>query len=191
VKKIMSLVAASMFGLMASTFAGAAPFGYVEGGLGLTAYDIEGADADSSMGFNFVGGLGLNEYFGIELGWMYLGESDIKIDDVDYDDEWEGLETSFSTSGLTLGIRASIPINEQIALYVRPGIYRWKSKFEASYEGQSESETSDTESDMYLGFGMKFQVNNNFLLGGEFTHITLEDESANRFGVTAGFTFGK
>lgn len=148
--------------------------GFVGIGLGQTSADVDANPIggivpsidDSDTSLNIFGGAMLTPNFGIEAGYIDLGEYSALWDDgIDY------LKYKAEASALYFAGLGVAPINDQFGFYAKAGLASWSlDTKETSSFGYS---FNASESGIGLMFGVGGQLSvNNFLLRLEFERFT-------------------
>ena len=82
-------------------------------------------------------------------------------------------------NSLRLGINAGAPLTEAFSLYAKLGIAFWDSELSITGSNNFGFYTEKLDSsgnDLYFGFGGKFDLDEIFLIGAEYTKLDTEFE---------------
>jgi len=148
---------------------------------------------DSDLAYGLSVGYRINRYFAIEAGYQDLGESSVigigaggagpggaggpgnAFGDTIRMQGDASLYTD--TSGFTLGAAASYPVNNQLDVYAKAGVFVWDTDYD--YDGgvtingvdySGTGSVSDDGSDFYYGLGGRWNVNERVGVGFEWVH---------------------
>lgn len=121
---------------------------------------------DSDTSLKFFGGTMVNPNFGIEVGYIDLGEYS-----ADWDDGVDYIKLSADASALYFAGLAVAPINEQVGFYAKIGFASWD--LDAALRSSLGLSGNESESGMDLMFGFGGQLSvNNLLFRLEFERFT-------------------
>ena len=137
------------------------------GGLGITSCD----DKDTAL--TVFGGYQINKNFGVELGYVTLGEVSATAPGVTVTAEAKGFEL--------VGV-GTVPLNQKFSLFGKLGFFRWD--VDASAPGVS---TSESGTDLTYGFGVKYDFTTKFAVRGYWQKYN--DVDVQVMGVSAVFKF--
>jgi len=113
---------------------------------------VDGKDT----GFNVFGGYQFNQYFGLDLAWVDLGEAS-------YRGSFFGTPVTGGTvklSGLNFSAVGTIPLNPSFALFGKLGVFAWNAKSSDTTGGFSFSAT-DKGADLSVGLGASYNFTKN------------------------------
>lgn len=142
------------------------------------ADDVSFDDSDTTWGVRV--GYMFNEYFGIEGGYIdlgnYEGGSGIEVDA----DSWQ------------LAAIVNYNFTEQFSLYGKGGLFFVNAKSDQFVPGVGLFQEDDNETEAYLGVGAEFDVVETFSLFAEYSWIdtNVSDLSINMVLVGAKYNFG-
>ena len=135
---------------------------------------------DDSTSFRFAMGWRFNDYFSLEGGYHNFGDFEQVFDDVG------GPSTAkLSADGFTLGAVGSVPVSERFALTGRAGMFFWNGSAEINNVSQATPE----DSNLYLGAGVRFDVNRRFQLTADWTRYELKSAVSGVFSVGLQYQF--
>ncbi len=192
-KKLMKVTAATLLltGLSAAAVNADTVYYAVDGLIG-EAGQKNSADnsqtisgADTSKGIRFTAQL--NRVIGIELGYTDFGEvSDSYLNTTEY----------IESSAINVGMSARIPLGHTVSLIGRAGIASWDLDYTLKDNNYIERD-SDEGVDGYVGVGLRFDLEDNFRVGIEYTGLGYKaslgsantDQVINNLAISAGFTF--
>ncbi|HEX5057223.1 MAG TPA: outer membrane beta-barrel protein [Gammaproteobacteria bacterium] len=149
---------------------------------------------DSDTAAKIFGGFNINPYFGIEFGYIDLGETtaDFSLDSDGnlFPSGETRVGSSFSVDGFNAGVVGSLPFSDLISLNGRAGVYFWNSKSEFSardttgaFFNDSFSE-SDNGNDIYYGVGLDIGW-----FGLFYEIYDIDGDDINLAGISAKFSF--
>jgi OmpA-OmpF porin, OOP family len=157
--------------------------GYVGVGVGSTTHDQDGFKDDS--GVKFGGGVEINDNFFIEAGYTSLGKFEAENELLQSFPGMIGVTVSSASMEIT-GIEFSglgvAPINENLSIYGRLGIYVWDADINVSVAGFGSGSASDDGSDPLIGLGMEYNATDNVGLRLEYTRYDAEDADIDYLG---------
>ena len=113
---------------------------------------VDGKDT----GFKVFGGYQFNQYFGLDLAWVDLGEAS-------YRGSFFGTPVTGGTvklSGLNFSAVGTIPLNPSFALFGKLGVFAWNAKSSDTTGGFSFSAT-DKGADLSVGLGASYNFTKN------------------------------
>lgn len=162
-----------VFAVVASAAAPVFAQGYV--GMALGANFFNDADyfdiEDDSTAFEIKGGFRLVDVLALEMSYLNLGE---------FRDFHENIDLGFS--GVTISGKAILPLNEQMELYAKMGVYFWE--LDEKYRRQSY--LIDEGEDLIFGGGASFYLSSNVSVDLEYRRLEITDLESDLF--TAGIT---
>ncbi|MGH1470635.1 MAG: outer membrane beta-barrel protein [Cellvibrionaceae bacterium] len=149
--------------------------------------------SDTSKGIRFTAQL--NRVIGIEVGYTDFGEvSDGYINEFD-----EDVTDYVDSSALNIGMNARIPLGHTVSLVGRVGIASWDLDYKEKNSGFPGDDYKDSDEgvDGYIGVGLRFDLEENFRVGIEYTGLGYSaslgaantDHIINNLAISAGFTF--
>ncbi len=152
-----------------------------------------GSVKDNSTGYKLYGGYEFNQYFGVQGGYIDLGKGKIAYADSD-------VQGNFSSKvrSLYVAATATLPINEQFAVFAKLGVSRNRVKImdvytDAGVAGYiSESETRTTP---LIGIGAAYNFSKNLTAVLEYENfgkVVKDDDvnlKANLFSVGLRYKF--
>lgn len=198
------LASAALMALPLTTSA-AEPGWFAALNLGNSDYDVSlsdfsGLDDGSLMvtefdhkdtAYSISGGLFFNEYLGVEVGYINMGEADASAFS-------NGLETypvgdaalTFETDGFKLGALGSIPLGSGFDLQAQLGYFAWDSDASIAVNDTDAGNAGDSGSDFYygLGIGYGYEIVNYHL---SYTRYDVEETHVDvlALGFRVGFGF--
>lgn len=152
--------------------------------------DIEEYDTDRS-GHQFVLGYRYLDWSFVEVGYLDLGNVNVNFTTLTADTS--DLEKSFNKhypvtgQGLTLGNRFQAELLPDVTVFGEAGLFFWKQDIDVSgtdIEGDDANET-----DVYIGFGAGYQLDQHFSLNLKLRRILVDDQDVDLFGVGLGVSF--
>lgn len=148
--------------------------GFVGVGLGQASADVDATPIggvtpsinDSDTSLKIFGGTMFNPNFGIEVGYIDLGEySALWNDGIDY------LKYKAEASAFYFAALGVAPINDQFGFYAKAGLASWSLDAKETSSFGYSSNTSESGMDLMFGVGGQFSLNN-VLLRVEFERFT-------------------
>ncbi len=183
--RVTSLAALLMASLLLPALPAAAqstPF-YIGGGAGLSSIDLCGDPAlagatscdDEDTGFKIFGGYNFNQNFGVELGWVDLGEISVS---------GPGGTATAEADGFQAAAVGILPINPQFSIFGKLGVYMWDAEVNAP--GIS---ASDDGTDLMFGVGGAFHFTPQLSIRAEWERFEVDDEDADLISASIVFRF--
>lgn len=138
-------------------------------------------DTDATA-YRFVGGFQLGDYLGIEAGYQNFGDFSETIDLGPI-----STRTDVDVDGWTLGGTLGLPLNEQLSLYGRAGVFFW----DADVEVDGFSVDVPEDENPYYGGGAKVDVTPNLSLLGDWTRYELDNIDSDVISIGFQYRFGR
>ena len=138
-------------------------------------------DTDATA-YRFVAGFQFTDYFGLEAGYHNFGDFSETIDLGQISSR-----TEIAADGWTLGGTLGLPLNEQISLYGRAGVFFWDA--DVAVNGFSIDVPQDENS--YYGGGAKVDVTPNLSLLGDWTRYELDTIDSDVISIGFQYRFGR
>jgi OOP family OmpA-OmpF porin len=135
---------------------------------------------DDSTSYRIVAGWQFNDYFALEGGYHNFGDFEQTLNIAGVPST-----VSLSADGFTLGGAGGVPVSERFALTARAGMYFWNGTAEVNNVSQATPE----DSNLYLGAGIRFDVNERFQLTTDWTRYELEGAVSGVFSVGLQYQF--
>ena len=154
---------------------------FLTGTLGQVAIkDDDGLKDDSDVSLGFGVGYMANENLGFELGYKTLGEYVAKTQSGTTASGRSATLHSGSqeVNGFNFGFIGVFPVQNQIDVYGKAGILRWKDEIEIDATIDRErirDDDKDTGTDPYFGFGGKYNFSKQLSLGLEWARYKIDD----------------
>ena len=135
-------------------------------GADLGQTDYEGEDATS---FRLLAGFPVNESFSIEVAWLNQGEAS----ESGIDPFFGPYSAKLEASGIQIAGIAALPLQDNMSLFGKVGLYIWEvdvefSDFSGTFSGE------DDGSDLTFGFGMSLEVNDEVSVRGSYEIINID-----------------
>lgn len=127
---------------------------------------------ESSQGIRFVVPLG--RVTSLELGYTDFGE----VNDSYVDGFGDTITNTLETESYNIGVRGQIPIGRILSLTGRVGLSFWNFDFtekDSSFPGDV-FPADDEGVDTYVGFGLQFDIEDNFRVAVEYTYLDFNAE---------------
>ncbi len=148
---------------------------YVGGSLGSTSIDsfCDGAVNcdDSDMGWKIFAGYDFSERLAFEVGYNSIGTMTSSTDKTEI-------------TGFELAAIGKMPLNDQIGLFGKAGLFRWEAK---------NNDEKRSAFDVMFGAGIDYKINGNISLRGEWERFndieTKSDDTSDIDMLSVGFTY--
>lgn len=127
---------------------------------------------EGSHGVRFVVPLG--RVTGLELGYADFG----KVSDTFIDGFGDTINDSIDTESFNVGVRSEIPFGRIVSLTGRIGLSFWDFDFtrqDSGFPGEIFN-ASDDGVDTYVGFGLQFDIEDNFRVAVEYMYLGFDAE---------------
>lgn len=108
---------------------------------------------DKDVAWKVFGGYQFNSYFSFELGYVDLGEVKQSA---------PGVEATFEGTGIETVLVATLPIDQQFALFAKWGLFSWELDRTITGTGAGTTEASGKE--ITYGFGVKYNFTRSIAL---------------------------
>ncbi len=189
--------------LSAPSFAGNSGFG-VFGAIGQAKHDIDISNDDnikirndSDTSFAIGGEYRFNSNFAIEVRYDDYG-------DMTTGPTEEGVTgyNEISADSLSAGIKGAIPLSKQFSIFAKIGFSSWDINTNYSYNYSSINSTptesgslSESGKDLYYGFGGQYSINENIVIGLDYTMLTIDvdnetpDYDIGNLSLSLGYNF--
>lgn len=147
----------------------AEPGFYVGGGLG------QGNDLvlqQTSAAYKIFGGYNINDFLGMELAYINLGSNYVDVNN-----------NSFTQDGVSYELVGHLPINPNLDLFGKVGLYNWTASTNYSY-----ASAQGTNND--YGFGLSARVAPQLWLRGEYQKfLDVDGGDVNMVSVSMSYHF--
>ncbi len=147
---------------------------YVGVGAGKADIDERGLDDDDTA-FKANGGYRFSDYFGVELGYVDLGDL-----------EDGRSRNALEVDGVSIGAVGTLPINDNFSLHGKVGTYFWDLDATGAVAAQF---SDDSDNDIYFGGGVRYEFDNNVSLVGEWERYEIDDLDVDLFSVGVAYSF--
>ncbi len=184
---------------------------YLGGFVGQSSFDVPEMDSgfdfnvdDSDTAFKLIGGYQFSEYFAVELGYVDLGEFSFNYDDSVTEPEYQysmSMKVSGAVDGLTLAVVGILPLNEQVNLYAKVGMFSWEGEVSGSGQYQysdiygtndsdyfSEEPVTDDDNSAFYGLGLSYQLSQ-LSLHAEYEMYDLDGDDVSLLSIGATYHF--
>ncbi len=162
-KQLTVMAAAAIMGLGAAGAAHAQGFGgYIGASVGQA--DTDASDLDSSTGFRILGGYMYNDNFGVEVGYMDIGE---------FDGNSPTSNASIEADGAYVAGVGVYPLSDRFNLFGKVGLFHYE--YDVLVNGSSVENNDGTE--MLLGLGVDYSLTPAIAIGAEYNQVSDIDES--------------
>lgn len=178
-------------------------YGIVGFGQSKADIDASGFTVDDEDTYKHVGvGYSFSDHIALEGGYLDLGQASISASGsasgTYYGSPFSATGTLSATAeadGYYIGPRFTYPLNKDLGVYGKVGVYFWDLKATASasgsltykgttYAANASASATDDGSDPYWGFGLNYRLNDRFSVRGEFTRYEVSDTDVDNLGVT-------
>lgn len=148
-------------------------------------------DEDSS-GFKIFGGFKFNEYFGLEIAYVDLGEAELKgnngdtfaIDGVAYNFTANSVVITGEMETIALEAVLFLPLekitgNDSYKLvtpFIKVGLHFWDAEYSVSASTLSKTTADDDGSDIVFGAGFNFNIVKNLSIRAEWERFTADED---------------
>ena len=134
---------------------------------------------DSSLGWKFFAGYNLNQYFGVELAYVDLGEATATISAADNNNVGKASELTSATEGFSFAATGRYPFARQFDVFARIGgfYYSYDINRDTAVNFQTTTVTDPTEKpavslsvdklSYFFGLGVRYEWNENFSIRAE------------------------
>jgi len=140
--------------------------------LGNASSDLSGLDIDDTIGWKVFGGYALNDVLAIEGGYTSLGDADWTLPGFALP---PGVSTSIETTGFEIAAVGNFPLNSQLSLFGKVGLFAWDVEISASSPSGSASD-STTGTDVFFGFGGQYEISGNLAVRASWERYAMEDD---------------
>ena len=167
-----SILTAALFS--APSFAADAGFG-IFGAVGQAKHELDVVDNgidDSDTSFAFGGEYRFNSNFSVDVRYDDFGEMNYRGTN-----EFLSSEVDYAMSSFSSSVKGILPISEQFSIFGKVGISSWSIDVDFKVTSNlidypiSDS-FSDSGTDFHYGFGGQFAINDNFVIGLEYTMLS-------------------
>lgn len=167
------------------------------------AHALTGKDVEkdcSTNGWKLYGGYKLTDMFAVEGGYYSLGDAQETLNTTDADGIEYDYKADGSASGLGLSAVASLPVVDNLEVFGKVGLMKWKSEGTLTAKGTAPNgatatKSSSTELDgtsPLLGVGASYKFTDNWGVRGEyerFKRTDIGDKDRNVDLLSVGATF--
>ena len=165
--RFFSAILALALAVSANTAAASDGF-YVGAGAGQATIEIDDNEVDfdqDDFGWKAFAGYRFGSYFGVEGGYVNLGEPD---------DTVLGVDIEVDADGWDLFAVGFWPIGTRWDLFGKVGFIAWSADDKGSFEGISVSDDQDGE-DLAFGLGVGWNMDDHFSFRGEWEYFDIDD----------------
>lgn len=152
--------------------------GTIYGGASAGKADAECSDTSidcKSTGWKLFGGYKLSPNLAVEGGYYSLGTAKEEVQ--------PGTTAEVSASGVGMTGVASYPVADEVDMFAKGGIMMWEAEGKVTgFPTQKEDGT-----DLLLGVGAAYKLDNNWGIRGEYEHVG-GDLKANMYSIGATFS---
>ena len=150
-------------------------------GITMSSVDVD----DENAGVKVFGGYNFNQYFGIEGGYVYLGEYDSTFNITAPVAEASAVNSD--VYGLMFAGVASFPITNNAKLFGKLGLFRWES--DSSINSNLYAVVDDDGTDVMFGLGANYKVTDNALMRIEWERYALDKSDIDLFSIGMQYNF--
>jgi hypothetical protein len=153
---------------------------------------LKGDFNGSDFGWSIYVGYDFNKYAAVELGWIDLGNPSDVVDkgSESFDGQSYQWKTDIEASldGMDLAVVGKVPLGESWDLHAKIGVIWWSpdvtwkytetaTGFESYKYTEKYTESSDS-TDLLVGVGVSWKLNENIIFGLDWTHMELGSVSS-------------
>lgn len=164
---------------------------YVGGSVGLSQFDVDTSPVaalggsgltteDSDTGFKIFGGYQFTRIWGIEVGYVEFGKTEVRGTA-----GGAPFNTSIDVTAFTVAGTGTLPLNPNFSVFGKAGLYMWDSK--PSSSGSIVAVGNDG-TDLMLGAGVLYNISKSLAIQGEIEHFG-GDDTITMFSVGLRFKF--
>lgn len=162
---------------------------YIFGNIGMSKFDVGSAPAGFSVDDQDVAteiGIGyeLNDTLALEVGYASLGETSVSTVGTQSGTVYGSTvsvngKIAVDSKGFTFGVRGNAPLNDNLKMYGRLGLYNWTTDVSISgtttingttYTGSASGEADDG-TDFYFGAGAEYDLSDKFAITAGWTRF--------------------
>lgn len=149
---------------------------YIGATVGQADYDTSGFDDPTS--YSLLAGYNFNQYFGVEVAYLDLGDSDDDIAPV-----W-----TIAVDGFSASLVGKYPVTESVDVFAKAGFYSWEVTIEEDGFGEFASEDG---TDLAIAFGAAFAITPNIEIVGQYMafEADVEGDSSDVSNVSVGVNY--
>lgn len=125
--------------------------------------DGAGSRKDSDTGYKLYGGVGINQHFGVETGYVNFGEGSVR-------NSLSGASASAKPHAVYVAATGTLPLNEQVSLFAKAGVAANRTKIRTTFAGVSDSDTESRIAPM-IGVGAAYKFTPNVSVVGEYENF--------------------
>ncbi len=170
-----------------------AGYGASKNDTGVTSLTGTASLDEDDSGFKIFGGFQFNKFFGVEVGYIDLGEAELKGNTGDTFVSG-GTTYQFLVDGVTVTAEGfSIPVFAVFSLpmdtatgvdffkyftpFAKIGFHYWENDFTVTSSSLSTETGDDDGTDLAFGLGLNINLTRNFSIRGEWERLNTEEES--------------
>ncbi len=145
---------------------------------------------DNDIGWKFFGGYNFNQYFGVEVGYVDLGEADANIN-ITAPVAATGNITAEGDGFLFAGV-ARYPIMNNMDVFGKVGGFVWNVDGTASVTSGGTTVAVNAEDDgtsIMFGFGAEYEFNNNVGIRAEWERYDVSSDDVDLFSLGVEYDF--
>lgn len=152
--------------------------------------DVEEYDVDRS-GYHLVWGYRYLDWSFVEVGYLDLGNVNVNFSTLTANTA--DLEKSINKhypatgQGVTLGNRFQAEPLPDVTVFGEAGLFFWKQDIDVS--GTNIDGDEDSETDIYIGFGAGYRLDEHMTLNVKLRRILVDDQDVDLFGLGLGVNF--
>lgn len=139
-----------------------------------------GNDYDKSTSWSIATGYEITPNFAAEIAYQSLGSADASRNLME-DGELEMEGFGFSLVG-------AFPVADQVDIFGKVGVLAWDAEFTGTTEDGNRFKEEEDDSDLTLGFGAKYKIDETFAVKAEYQRID-GDEAIHTYSVGASIHF--
>ena len=156
---------------------------YNASGISANSVDID----DSGLAFSLFAGYQFSTYFGVEAGYLNLGERSVTFtgDTLDKEDFYDNVEHIYpqSSKGFSAALVGSYPLSESFKVSAKLGYFHWKGDY-ATYEGGNYvGDDTISGDDLWIGGEVNYRIDDNLQVYISAQHFELSRDSTMSFAL--------
>lgn len=145
---------------------------------------------DNDLGWKLFAGYNFNQYFGVELGYVDLGEAEADVTITAPTAVTANIDAE--ADGFTFAGIARYPVNEKFDVFGKVGAFVWDVEGTASVTSGATTAALNAEddgTDIMFGFGAEYEIRNNIGVRIEWERYEVDSEDADLFSLGLEYDF--
>ncbi len=149
-------------------------------GVSATVHDVDGNRAGGSIGIGYP----IDDTWSVELGYLDLGEVEVSFSAPSVQPDLAEIHPE-SGEGLSLSVLYQRPMNEDLSLRARLGLFAWDGDYGTNRGTSQVDDASGSGTDLFWGIGAGHRLDDKWSVNLEFHRYEFEREASNF--LAAGF----